>query len=94
MIERYSQVFGLVLPGYGTPVEGDLCGVYREAASRFAREEHRCALLGVNLDPPEAEPLAQQVERLLESTCNVALFGIGRKESGIVGELGQFDRRR
>ncbi|CAH2210706.1 jg13064, partial [Pararge aegeria aegeria] len=57
----------------------------REAASRFAREEHRCALLGVNLDPPEAEPLAQ--ERLLESTCNVALFGIGRKESGIVSDI-------
>ncbi|CAH2226753.1 jg14843 [Pararge aegeria aegeria] len=57
----------------------------REAASRFAREEHRCALLGVHLDPPEAEPLAQQVERLLESTCYVTLFGIGRKESGVVG---------
>ncbi|CAH2242945.1 jg14513 [Pararge aegeria aegeria] len=59
MIERYCQVCDLVLPRYRTPVEGDLCGVYREAASRFAREEHSCALLGVHFDPPKAAPLAE-----------------------------------
>ncbi|CAH2244035.1 jg12136 [Pararge aegeria aegeria] len=69
--DKIHSMIDVVLPRYRTPVESDLRGFYREVASLIAREEHRYALPGFHLDPTEAEPLVQQLDRLLESTGDV-----------------------